>query len=133
MTKYERRLARDVLAKLVEAHPRAIFPKDSPNTRPLKEGVMNDLIAAHPEIKRYHLNCFIGVYTNKSRYHRGMLEHAHRVDLDGNSAQPVKLENRERARGILLEREKERQRREALGNAKGNGRAGGIPTEATGV
>lgn len=96
-----------MLKKLVPAHPAAIFPKDSPDTKPLKVGIFEDLVAAHPEIDKPALSSFVREYTQKTRYHRAMVSCSHRVDLDGNPCQAVGEPHRERAKQVLAGREKQ--------------------------
>lgn len=124
MNKYEKRVAREVLAEMIAAYPKCFFPKDSPETVPLKSGIMTELLKAHPAIKRHRMGIFIGDYTGKSRYHRAVLTCSHRVGLDGLQTEPVKEEHRERASRILAEREAEKQKRAGDGDTRAEAASG---------
>lgn len=99
------KIAEDMLALMVALHPKTFFPKDSSETVPLKAGIMADLLAMYPEMKRFRLGVFIGNYTQKNRYHRAVLSCSRRIDLDGNEAQPVTEENRRHAEAALANRQ----------------------------
>lgn len=93
------------LKVMMAAHPGTFFGKDSEETRPLKLGIKQELIAAHPEFKPSVLRRFIGIYCGKNRYMRAVVARRPRRDLDGNDVGEPTDSHVEHCAKILRDRE----------------------------
>ena len=110
---WEKTEARKTLEIMVKAHPATFFPKDSPDTRPLKLGIAEDIIAEHPELKPGAVRRFLAIYCNKQRYLTAIAAGRPRVGLDGVEVGPVTEANIGYANRVLAQREVERAARDA--------------------
>ena len=90
---------------LVQKYPKAFFPKDSTETKPLQRGIFVLVTGQNREIPRTVIGACIKNYTMKTRYLRALATCADRVSLDGSAVEPVLGKHRDRAIGLLAERE----------------------------
>ncbi len=95
----------EVLAVLTAKYPKAFFPKDSPDTKPLRIGIFTLITGQKPEFGRAIIGAALKRYTSKDRYMRALATCQDRVDLDGNPFEPVSEKNRLRAITTLAERQ----------------------------
>jgi sRNA-binding protein len=102
-----------VLAALVEKHPAAFFPKDSPDTKPLRIGIFTRVTAENPEFSRARIAAFMKDYTSKDRYLRALMTCPDRVEIDGSAFEPVLDDHRRFAFETLSKRQQNRFEREA--------------------
>ena len=82
---------RDIIAYLVRTFPKC-FTSDARACRPLKIGILEDIMAAKPEDCPYTktaLRAGLGKYTAWWAYLRAEKPGAMRIDLDGNEASAV--------------------------------------------
>lgn len=94
-----------VLARLADWHP-ALF---GARLLPLKRGILQDLLAAHPqELSKDELKTALGLHTRSTRYLTAMASGLPRHDLSGQSVESVAPEHRFHA---LVEVFKRRQQR----------------------
>ncbi|MDD2918065.1 ProQ/FINO family protein [Rhodoferax sp.] len=79
-----------VLEKLFELHPQLFGER----FLPLKLGIFQELLAAHPEVfKRDTLKAALGVHTRSSRYLQSVAAGQKRHDLQGNPVEDVAPEH----------------------------------------
>jgi ProP effector len=88
---------RSVLAK----HFPKCFADFKQPKRPLKIGIVSDIIAALPDFDRHDLINAVTNYCNGKSYHAAMLEGAPRIDLHGNSVGVVSERDATYATGKL--------------------------------
>lgn len=82
--------AQPVLEKLFELYPHLFGQRFVP----LKLGVFQDLLAAHPEVfKRDELKVALGVHTRSTRYLQAVAAGLPRHDLQGQPVEPVAPEH----------------------------------------
>lgn len=81
----KRQTATVVMAALVAAHPKTFMPWGQ-DCFPLKVGIREDVVAAHPEFSKWKIHAALSRYTDTKRYLKALVTHPHRVDLDGNAA-----------------------------------------------
>ena len=139
---------RDIIAYLVRTFPKC-FTSDARACRPLKIGILEDIMAAKPEDCPYTktaLRAGLGKYTAWWAYLRAEKPGAMRIDLDGNEASAVGDEEAKyAAERLRASREKfesehpeiaaerralaaapQRQRRRFQGQGKGKGMKSGF-------
>ncbi len=76
---------------------------------PLKRGIFDDLMAAHPEqFEREALKLALGVHTRSTRYLQAVAEGRARHDLQGQSVEPMAPEHVHHALWELFRRRQER-------------------------
>jgi sRNA-binding protein len=102
-----------VLAALVEKYPAAFFPKDSPNTKPLRIGIFTRITGENRKFSRGMIASFLKNYTSKDRYLRALMTCPDRVELDGSAFEPVLDSHRHHAFEILIQRQQDRIERQA--------------------
>mgnify|MGYP001566114889 CR=1 FL=1 len=102
-----------VLDILVAKYPKAFFPKDSPETKPLQIGVFTLITGQNPDIPRPIIGEFLRRYTSKTRYLRALAACSDRVDLAGEPFEPVSQRARDRATLELLARQEKQLKRAA--------------------
>jgi ProP effector len=79
-----------VLARLAELYPRLF----GPNPRPLKRGIFQDLLAAHPDgFDKDALKAALALHTRATRYLLAMASGAPRCGLDGRAVEAVAPEH----------------------------------------
>ena len=79
-----------VLEKLFELHPHLFGAK----FRPLKLGIFQDLLAAHPDVfQRDALKAALGVHARSTRYLQSVASGLARHDLAGQAVEPVAPEH----------------------------------------
>jgi ProP effector len=79
---------------LAELYPRCFC---STNRRPLKIGVCEEVISQHPEMSRHRIKRLLRKYTQRPEYWSTLKAGAPRIDLDGNVAGEVTLEDEQDA------------------------------------
>lgn len=104
MSKFREKVS-ETLDILVMKYPKAFFPKDSPDTLPLRIGVYTLITGQNPEIKRGVIAMALKMYTAKSRYLRALATRPDRVDLEGNAFEPVSEKHRTMALAVLAGRQ----------------------------
>lgn len=104
MSESKRQACKETFERVLEKYPKAFFGKDSPDTKPLKVGILNDLVEANPDLKPWILRRFLDQYAMKNRYLRATARGGFRVDLQGNPAGEVLPTHAEYAAKKLKER-----------------------------
>lgn len=94
-----------LLLRLGELHPRLFGPRP----RPLKLGVFEDLVAAHPELPADELKQALGQHVRSSRYLQAVAEGQPRCGLDG---EPVEAAAPEHVLHAVMEMLRRRQARD---------------------
>lgn len=94
-----------VFKVFLEKYPKAFFPDDSAETKPLRMGVFTLLTAQNREFSRELIASFLKIYTEKDRYLRAIMICPYRVELDGSSYEPVFDGHRQHAFRKLSERQ----------------------------
>jgi sRNA-binding protein len=92
--------------------------------RPLKVGIVTDLLAHRRDLHRRVVGKILAAYTGRIMYLRGMAEGAARFDLDGNPAGAVSAADAEHAAARLAEILAARQARRMAALAKGKAGSG---------
>ena len=89
---------------LVETFPNCFSPKRTPK-RPLKIGIIHDIIAALPETGVIRLRFALADYTGGPTYLENVIAGAERIDLQGNPCgvvtEPEAAHAAERLKGIV--------------------------------
>jgi ProP effector len=97
------------LARLVETFPQTFVLEKFRPHRPLKIGINADIRTHCPAVERRVLSVVLRVYTRRVMYLQGLVAGAARIDLDGNPAGEVSVDEAEHAMvklaGILASRE----------------------------
>lgn len=83
MSESKRQLCRETFQRVLEKYPKTFFGKDSPDTRVLKVGILEDLVKDNPDLKPWILRRFVDQYAMKNRYLRATARGGFRVDLAG--------------------------------------------------
>jgi sRNA-binding protein len=106
----------DTLLTLRQKFPHAFARLSDCRRRPLKVGIHLDIQAALPDLDPIEISRALRYYVSDIRYHRGCIEGAERIDLDGNAAGTVtaaEAENSKRSvTGIEAKLTQRRERRE---------------------
>lgn len=102
------RMIGETRAKLVEMFPKTFFPKGHLK-KPLKRGIMKDLVAQAPELKPYAVKMALRDYCKGPSYHVAFAPGANRVDLDGNEVEALNADSVEHARKIMSQFKEETQ------------------------
>ena len=101
-----------MLELLFEKYPKAFIKGNKNKPLPLKIGISNDILDENPEISATDLDHAMRYYTNALRYHKAMLQGTHRVDLNGETIEPISVLEKANARkciaGIRKNFEKQR-------------------------
>jgi ProP effector len=72
----------ELRAYLSERYPNAFKPKNAQKV-PLKVGIRNDILAAHPELSKDEVNAALSDYTGGPKYLTHLQPGADRFDLGG--------------------------------------------------
>jgi ProP effector len=88
----KRTAAINTLLMLRQRFPSAIARLDLPSRRPLKVGIRDDIAAAMPEIAAADIGLALKIYTGHSAYLGQCTEGAARIDLDGEAAGSVTMQ-----------------------------------------
>ncbi|MDX1655801.1 MAG: ProQ/FinO family protein [Candidatus Competibacteraceae bacterium] len=105
--------AKELLERLTQAYPAAFRPLGE-RISPLKLGVHKELA---PVVQQWGydqqvLKCAMSLYTRHLRYQTALAKAAHRIDLNGEAAEEISEEHREKAREqVNVIQEKRRQSR----------------------
>ena len=106
----------------------AKYPKVFLGFRPLKIGIFDDLVAAHPELDTKDLQSFIIYHTNSLGYVKSILKGTHRVDLQGVETSELtkddKIHAKEKLKRITRATERRRPYFSQLINCKQIGKDG---------
>ncbi|MFN7710655.1 MAG: ProQ/FINO family protein [Holosporales bacterium] len=78
-------------------------------SKPLGVGIHQNIIDANSDIKPFAVRRALQWHTGSPQYLKNIIEHTHRVHLDGSEAEPITEEQREVARKTLNEREERAQ------------------------
>ena len=89
------------LARLAEAFPQTFVLEKYRPHRPLKVGIAADLVERWPAVERHALAAALTVYTRRIMYLRSLVAGAARVDLEGNPAGEVTVQDAEHAAARL--------------------------------
>jgi sRNA-binding protein len=83
------------------SYPGVIVEKWEPH-KVLRRGILEDILAAHPDIDQALVRCFVRLYTQRRQYQVAMLEPgAQRHDLAGNPVEVVNDRSRKHAAKLL--------------------------------
>jgi sRNA-binding protein len=85
---------REGLDLLADLYPHCF---DRLNRRPLKVGICEEVIAQHPELSRCRIKRLLKKYTQSPAYCSALKAGMPRIDLDGNVAGEVTLEDEQHA------------------------------------
>ncbi len=94
-----REQARELIARLVEAYPKAFFPLSARQVHPLKLGIHKELA---PRVKEWGfeplaLRLALTAYIRHLRYQVALTKETHRIGLDGEAAGEVSAEHKAKA------------------------------------
>jgi ProP effector len=117
------------LIELLAGFYPATFFVRAPDRRPLKIGIYQDVIAAHPEIDRADLRLCFRVYCGHPLYLRSCKAGADRIDLAGNVSGLVTTEQ---AAGCKARRQAMNAKQKAAAQARRD-QAAAIAAKASGV
>lgn len=95
--KTKRRLISEFFAVLLEMYPTTFYGKDSPDTKPIKVGMVRDLRDRHPDISPSIVSLVLWKYTEKDRYLHALATNPLRFGLDGNPDGHVTAQQRQYA------------------------------------
>ena len=91
----------DALARLADEFPRTFVQEKYQPHWPLKVGIAADLVERGPELDHHKLTVALTVYTRRVMYLRSLVAGAARVDLEGNPAGEVTVQDAEHAAARL--------------------------------
>ena len=91
----------DALARLADEFPRTFVQEKYQPHWPLKVGIAADLMERGPELDHHKLTVALTVYTRRVMYLRSLVAGAARVDLEGNPAGEVTVQDAEHAAARL--------------------------------
>lgn len=100
----KREMMRTIFARMLAKYPKTFFGKDSPETLPLKVGIVDDLVKENPEVPRFMFRLFLERYALKTRYLVATAKGGPRFDLAGLPNGEVSPSQREYAMKKLIER-----------------------------
>jgi len=103
MADIRRQQNRDLLKIFCKIYPLTFFPWAMPK-RPLKVGIFEDLVAAHPALSKTRLKRLLRDYTSTYRYIRLIAQKVPRIDLNGDFAGNVSDDEQEQAISDLARR-----------------------------
>jgi ProP effector len=112
-------------AMLTQRYPQA-FPLDASLIRPLKIGVREDILAAHPEMDPLELGRVLTRWCWRPRYWRVLAAGSPRIDLTGQPAGEVSPEQARHAQETLKARTEKEKRRKAAATKTPEARS--VPT-----
>ena len=92
----------DALARLADEFPRTFVQEKYQPHWPLKVGIAADLVERGPELDHHKLTVALTVYTRRVMYLRSLVAGAARVDLEGNPAGEVTVQDAEHAAARLV-------------------------------
>jgi sRNA-binding protein len=92
----------DALARLADEFPRTFVQEKYQPHWPLKVGIAADLMERSPELDHHKLTVALTVYTRRVMYLRSLVAGAARVDLEGNPAGEVTVQDAEHAAARLV-------------------------------
>ena len=92
----------DALARLADEFPRTFVQEKYQPHWPLKVGIAADLRERGPELDHHKLTVALTVYTRRVMYLRSLVAGAARVDLEGNPAGEVTVQDAEHAAARLV-------------------------------
>lgn len=107
------RRAEEMRKLLVEKFPACFAPKGA-QKRPLKIGIMEDLVAAFPDVPRSKIGTGLYDYTSGPTYIGNLKAGAERIDLDGNPVGIVTEDEEKSAAHRMLWFAADRKRIEAM-------------------
>jgi len=96
---------------LATLYPLCFFRAHEPR-RPLKIGTREDIIAQHPELQPGVIESALQIYTRCVPYWSTLKAGAARIDLDGNVAGEVTLEDQQAAKLKIAKAERRAEARE---------------------
>jgi len=100
----KRKMLKSIAGRVLEKYPKTFFGKDSPDTVPLKVGIVDDLVKENPEVPPFMFRLFLERYALKTRYLVATAKGGPRFDLAGLPNGEVSPSQREYAMKKLIER-----------------------------
>ena len=91
---------RAVIEKLAELRPNTFFIEPE-QRKPLKIGIFEELLEAHPEFTKTQLRHALKFYCRDSTYLKSIQRHTHRIGLNGEPAQEITAAEKESAKAKL--------------------------------
>lgn len=88
------------LAYMAHKYPLTFFPKGG-RIKPVKVGILDDLVADNPNISRNVLVKFLMHYTRRKAYHEAVVDCVFRVDLEGKAAGKVEPSQKDHAQTVV--------------------------------